>query len=76
MGHFSDSDSIIRTAGVAVSLAFGASALALDKAFEVDGMEADPSSDQNVIKLRTLVHMSDALMRMELLIQSGKCGAE
>jgi hypothetical protein len=65
MGHFSDSDSIIRTAEVAVSLAFGASALALDKAFEVAGMEADPSSDQNVIKLRTLVHMSDALMRME-----------
>jgi hypothetical protein len=56
-GHFSDPDNIIRAANVSVSLAFGASALTLDKAFEVAGIKPEPSSDDMVIKLRTLVYM-------------------
>ena len=56
-GHFSDPDNIIRAAGVSVSLAFGGTALALDKAYEVAGMEPEPSSENKLIKLRTLVYM-------------------
>ena len=56
-GHFSDLDNIIRAASVSVSLAFAASALALDKAYEVAGLKPDPSSEDNSIKLRTLVYM-------------------
>lgn len=56
-GHFSDPDNIIRAAAVSVLLAFGASALALDKAYEVAGIEPDPSSEDKVTALRTLVYM-------------------
>ena len=56
-GHFSDPDNIIKAAMVMVSLAFGASALALDKAYEVAEVELDASSDNNVVRLRTLVYM-------------------
>lgn len=56
-GHFSDPDNIIRAAGISVSLAFGASALTLDKAFEAAGMKWELSSEDNLIKLRTLVYM-------------------
>jgi hypothetical protein len=56
-GHFSDPDNIIRAAGVSVSLAFGASALTLDKAFEAAGVEPDPLSEDNRIKLRTVIFM-------------------
>ncbi len=56
-GHFSDLDNIIRAANVSVSLAFGGSALALDKAYEVAGIKPDPASKDGLIKLRTLVYM-------------------
>ncbi len=56
-GHFSDLDNIIRAAKVSVSLAFGGSALALDKAYEVAGTKSDPESKDGLIKLRTLVFM-------------------
>ena len=55
--HFSDKDDIIRAAKVSVSLAFGASALALDKAYEVAGIILDPDSGVNDLKIRTLVFM-------------------
>ena len=57
VGHFSDLDNIIRAAKVSVALAFGGSALALDKAYEVAGIEPDPASKDGLIKLRTLVYM-------------------
>ena len=38
-------------------MAFGASALALDKAFEVAEVKEDPTSDNNVVRLRTLVYL-------------------
>lgn len=56
-GHFSDSDNIIRAANVSVALAFGASALALDKAFETAEIPPDPESDNNVARIRTLIYM-------------------
>ncbi len=56
-GHFSDPDNIIKAATVSVLLAFGASALALGKAYEVAGIEANPSSGDKIIRLRTLVYM-------------------
>lgn len=56
-GHFSDSDNIIRAANVSVTLAFGASALALDKAFETAEISPDPESDNNIARIRTLIYM-------------------
>ena len=56
-GHFSDADNIIRAANVSVALAFGASALALDKAFETAEIRPEPESDNNVAQLRTLIYM-------------------
>ena len=56
-GHFSDSNNMIRAAGVTVLAAVGASALTLDKAWEVAGISFDPGSEDEMIKLRTLVHM-------------------
>lgn len=57
IGHFSDPDNLIRAANVSVSLALGASALTLDKAFEVAGIQRDPLSEDDLIKMRTLVYM-------------------
>lgn len=56
-GHFSDPHNIVRSAAVAVSLAFGASALALDKAYEVAGVQKFPTSEKHADNLRTLVYM-------------------
>ena len=56
-GHFSDLDNIIRAAQVSALLAFGASALVLNDAYEVAGIKSDPSSVDKIIKLRTLVFM-------------------
>lgn len=56
-GHFSNFDNIIRAAKVSVALAFGASALALDKAFETAEIPPDPESDNNVARIRTLIYM-------------------
>ncbi|MBJ6802773.1 hypothetical protein [Geomonas propionica] len=56
-GQFSEADDLVRAASVSFALAMGASALALDKAFEVAGIKADPASENRLVKLRTLVHM-------------------
>jgi hypothetical protein len=56
-GYFRDPDNIIKAAKVTVSLAFGASAFALDKAYEVAGVPKDPLSDDNAVRLRTLIYM-------------------
>ena len=56
-GHFSDAANIIRAAGVSVSLAAGASALVLHKAWEVAGIAPDPTSEDRLVQLRTMVYM-------------------
>ena len=56
-GHFSDLENIISAAGVSVALAFGASALALDKAFETAQITPNPESDDNATRIRTLIYM-------------------
>ena len=56
-GHFSTPDNIIKAANVAVLLAFSATVLTLDKAFEVAGMKADPDVCDDLTQLRTLVYM-------------------
>lgn len=56
-GHFSDPDNVVRAANVSVALALGASALALDKAFQEADLKPDPLSDDNLVRLRTLVYM-------------------
>ena len=57
VGHFSDQDNIIRAASVSVALAFGASALALDKAFEIAQIPPDPEFNNNVGRIRTLIYL-------------------
>lgn len=56
-GHFSDSDSINRAASICVGLAFGASALVLDKAFDIMGMKPNPEATDAAVRLRTLIYM-------------------
>ncbi len=56
-GHFRCLEDIIRAASVTVSSAFGASALTLDKAWEIAGYRPDPKSTDEKVRLRTLVHM-------------------
>jgi hypothetical protein len=56
-GHFSTADEMNRAASIAVLLAFSASVLVLDKAFEVAGMKPDPEASDNIVRLRTLVYM-------------------
>jgi len=56
-GHFSDGDNIIRAASVSVLLAFSASALVLDNAFEVAGRRPDPDAEDDAGRLRTLIYM-------------------
>ena len=56
-GHFSDPDNMIRAANVTVLAALGASALILNKAWEVADIRPCPVSEDETIKLRTLVHM-------------------
>jgi hypothetical protein len=55
--HFSDTDSIIQAANIFVLIAFSASALVLDKGFEVIGMKRDPEARDNVGRLRALTYM-------------------
>jgi hypothetical protein len=43
-GKFNDADSIIRAAGTSVLIAFSASVLVLDDAFQAAGMKADPET--------------------------------
>ena len=56
-GNFRRPEEIIRAANITVSLALGASALALDKGWEVAGIPPDPQSADERVKLRTLVYM-------------------
>ena len=56
-GKFNDQNSIIRAASINILLAFSASVLVLDKAFETAGMKSDPEAVGNNEQLRTLVHM-------------------
>ena len=56
-GNFKEMEAIVRAASVAVSLAFGASALILDKAWEVAGIDPDPLCKDGKVKLRTLVYL-------------------
>lgn len=57
IGHFGDTDSLIRAASISVLLAFSASVLVLDKGFEVIGMNPDPEATDNAGKLRALIYM-------------------
>ncbi|MEY9590994.1 hypothetical protein ABIA06_003285 [Bradyrhizobium yuanmingense] len=56
-GRFADQDSIEGAANVNVLVAFGASVLALDQAFESFGPKPDIESNDNIVRLRTLVYM-------------------
>ncbi|SRR6266566_8607992 len=56
-GYFSDANNITRAAAVSALLAFGATVLVLDKAFEVMGMKCDPEATDNVGQLQILVYM-------------------
>jgi hypothetical protein len=56
-GKFSDIDAIVRAASIGVLLAFSASVLVLDKAFEVAGIRSDPEATGKDARLRTLVYM-------------------
>ena len=56
-GHFTSHENNVKAANVTVASALGNSALTLDKAWEVAGIGPDPVSEQNIIKLRTLVYM-------------------
>jgi hypothetical protein len=56
-GHFSDPDNIRKAAGTSVLIAFSASILVLDKAFEVGGIAPNPESADAAVRLRTLVYM-------------------
>ncbi len=56
-GKFKDQNSIINAASINVLLAFSASVLVLDKAFETARMKPDPEAVGNDEQLRTLVHM-------------------
>ena len=56
-GRFSTADDINRAASIAVLLAFSASVLVLDKAFEVVSMKPDPDASNAIVQLRTLVYM-------------------
>ena len=55
--NFRRQEDIIRAAGITVSSAFGASALTLNKAWDVAGVDPDPQSTDEMVKLRTLVYM-------------------
>ena len=56
-GNFRRLEDIIRAAGITISSAFGASALTLDKGWEVAGIRPNPNCTDEKVKLRTLVHM-------------------
>ncbi|CAD6871721.1 hypothetical protein [Methylomonas fluvii] len=56
-GSFSDIEAVITPAQALVGMAFGASAMVLDAAFEVAGFKNNPNSRQPNDELRTLVYM-------------------
>ncbi len=56
-GHFRKLEDIIRAAAITFSSALGASALTLDKGWEVAGIPPNPLSADESVKLCTLVYM-------------------
>lgn len=56
-GHFDDADRINRAASISVLLAFSASVLVLDQAFEIARMRPDPERNDDAGRLRTLIYM-------------------
>ena len=56
-GRFSTNEDIVKAASVSVSLALGSTALTLDKAWEVAGICPNPDSEDETVKLRTLVYL-------------------
>lgn len=56
-GNFTNTSDIVRAASVNVSAAIGTSALTLDKAWEVAGIQPSPDSEDETVKLRTLAYM-------------------
>ena len=57
-GKFNDADSIIKAAGTCVLVAFSASVLVLDDAFQAAGMKPDSEAVGNDKQLRTLIYMA------------------
>lgn len=55
--NFTTMEDIVHAASVTVSAAFGTSTLTLDKAWEVAGVNPNPNSKDEIVKLRTLVYM-------------------
>jgi hypothetical protein len=55
--NFTDRASIERAAGTSVLIAASASAIALNRGFEVAEIEADPTAGDNVVRIRTLIYM-------------------
>jgi hypothetical protein len=56
-GRFSTPDDLNRAAGVSVLVAFSASVLVLDKAFEVAGVPPNPDASDPLGQIRILVYM-------------------
>lgn len=56
-GKFNDPKSIEKAAGTSVLIAFSATALVLNEAFQAAGMEPDPDAGGNGGQLRTLIYM-------------------
>ena len=54
--HFSEKANILRAAEIAVALAFGASALALDQALQIAGYKVRPDSEDPFDHLRSVVY--------------------
>jgi hypothetical protein len=55
--HFSTADDLNRAASISVVIAFSASILVLDQAFDAAGVKANPDATDNIGQLRLLVHM-------------------
>jgi hypothetical protein len=56
-GHFTNPENITIAASIAVSLAFGASALALNTVLDLAGIQSDPKSRASIERIRALVYM-------------------
>lgn len=56
-GPFSDQASLVRGASIGVLIAFAATSLVLDTAFQVAGINPSLHSQDNTVRLRTLVSM-------------------
>jgi hypothetical protein len=57
-GKFNDAHSIIKAAGISVLIAFSASVLVLDDAFQAAGIKPDPEAVDNDGQLRALIYMA------------------